>query len=187
MHEHGSGPLRQNHLQVSPRDRFGDPTVSRNGCWNRFLVTIRWGTECGSQPALLALTVLSGRQSSKQTDTSGWWLRAPYFITVCGEVLDKPSLQEFAFKEVTLRLLSFMLGFTMFTMGRLLLVISAIFSSFLSSYMNPGPVIWCCVALTAVHSVSGLRASFSMLAYVRIQFFGGYIADNIFGGYITSL
>ena len=26
-----------------------------------------------------------------------------------------------------------------------------------------------------------------MLAYVRIQFFGGYIADNIFGGYITSL
>lgn len=87
------------------------------------------------------------------SDMSGWWTFIPYFITGCGEVLVNPVLQEFTFNEVAPRLRSFMMGFTLVAMGCIPSVISAIFSGFIPSDMNSGPVIWCYVANSVVSVV----------------------------------
>jgi len=88
--------------------------------------------------------------SLPMSDMSGWWSLIPYFITGCGEVLVNPVLQEFTFNEVAPRLRSFMMGFTLVAMGCMPSVISAIFSGFVPSDMNSGPVIWCYVANSVV-------------------------------------
>merc|ERR1712226_1129097 len=87
------------------------------------------------------------------SDMSGWWTFVPYFITGCGEVLVNPVLQEFTFDEVAPRLRSLMMGFTLIAMGCTPSVITAIFSGFVPSDMNDGPVIWCYMANNIVSIV----------------------------------
>lgn len=84
---------------------------------------------------------------------SGWWTFLPYFITGCGEVLVNPIVQEFAFDEVEPRLRSLMMGFALVTMGCTPSVITAVFSGFVPSDMNSGPVIWCYLANNVVSIV----------------------------------
>jgi len=84
------------------------------------------------------------------SDISGWWTFIPYFVTGCGEVLVNPILQEFCYDEVAPRLRSLMMGFTLIAMGCTPSVITAIFSGFVPSDMNNGPVIWCYLANNAV-------------------------------------
>merc|ERR1712151_898971 len=84
---------------------------------------------------------------------TGWWVFIPYFLTGCGEVLVNPILQEFAFDEVAPRLRSLMMGFTLVSMGCTPSVITSIFSGFVPSDMNSGPVIWCYVANNVVSVV----------------------------------
>merc|ERR1712232_1466803 len=80
------------------------------------------------------------------SDMSGWWTFIPFFITGCGEVLVNPVLQEFSFDEVAPRLRSLMMGFTLVAMGCVPSVITAVFSGFVPSDMNKGPIIWCYMA-----------------------------------------
>merc|ERR1712007_296623 len=87
------------------------------------------------------------------SDISGWWTFIPYFITGCGEVLVNPILQEFTFAEVAPRLRSLMMGFTLIAMGCTPSVITAIFSGFVPSDMDNGPVIWCYLANNLVSIV----------------------------------
>jgi len=87
------------------------------------------------------------------SDMSGWWTFIPYFVTGCGEVLVNPILQEFTYDEVAPRLRSLMMGFTLIAMGCTPSVITAIFSGFVPSDMNNGPVIWCYLANNAVSIV----------------------------------
>jgi len=87
------------------------------------------------------------------SNMSGWWTFIPYFITGCGEVLVNPVLQEFTFDEVAPRLRSLMMGFTLIAMGCTPSVITAIFSGFVPSDMNNGPVIWCYLANNLVSIV----------------------------------
>jgi len=61
-------------------------------------------------------------------------------------VLVNPIVQEFAFDEVEPRLRSLMMGFTLVAMGCTPSVITAVFSGFVPSDLNSGPVIWCYMA-----------------------------------------
>jgi len=87
------------------------------------------------------------------SNISGWWTFIPYFVTGCGEVFVNPVLQEFTFDEVAPRLRSLMMGFTLIAMGCTPSVITAIFSGFVPSDMNDGPVIWCYMANNVVSIV----------------------------------
>lgn len=77
---------------------------------------------------------------------SGWWTFIPFFVTGCGEVLVNPIVQEFAFDELAPRLRSLMMGCTLVAMGCTPSVITAVFSGFVPSDMNSGPIIWCYMA-----------------------------------------
>merc|ERR1712100_557681 len=96
------------------------------------------------------LAACSPGGSKPMSDMSGWWTFIPYFITGCGEVLVNPIVQEFAFDEVEPRLRSLMMGFALVTMGCTPSVITAVFSGFVPSDMNSGPVIWCYLANNVV-------------------------------------
>lgn len=101
-----------------------------------------------TEPLLLSQCSPGG--SIPMSDMSGWWTFIPYFITGCGEVLVNPVLQEFSFDEVAPRLRSLMMGFTLVAMGCVPSVITAVFSGFVPSDMNKGPIIWCYVANNVV-------------------------------------
>merc|ERR1712176_295844 len=91
--------------------------------------------------------------SKPMSDMSGWWTFIPYFITGCGEVLVNPIVQEFAFDEVEPRLRSLMMGFALVAMGCTPSCITAVFSGFVPSDLNSGPVIWCYVMNNVVSVV----------------------------------
>lgn len=105
-------------------------------------------TDPPEQLYLLSQCSPGGRLPMSQM--SGWWTFIPYFITGCGEVLVNPIVQEFAFDEVAPRLRSFMMGFTLVAMGCTPSVITAVFSGFVPSDMNHGPVVWCYMANNVV-------------------------------------
>jgi len=108
---------------------------------------------------LYLLSQCSPGGSLPMSQMSGWWTFIPYFITGCGEVLVNPIVQEFAFDEVAPRLRSFMMGFTLVAMGCTPSVITAVFSGFVPSDMNSGPVVWCYMANNVV-SLALLAAYF---------------------------
>merc|ERR1712176_1022796 len=84
------------------------------------------------------------------SNMSGWWTFIPYFLTGVGEVMVNPVLQEFAFDEVAPRLRSLMMGFTLIAMGCVPSVITAVFSGFVPSDLNNGPIIFCYLANNVV-------------------------------------
>merc|ERR1712176_840085 len=118
----------------------GDPTAVCGAYQNT--------TDPPEQLYLLSQCSPGGRLPMSQM--SGWWTFIPYFITGCGEVLVNPIVQEFAFDEVAPRLRSFMMGFTLVAMGCTPSVITAVFSGFVPSDMNHGPVVWCYMANNVV-------------------------------------
>jgi len=126
--------------------RRGSPFIP---CPEELVGTDQCGTYNGGDESLL-LSQCSPGGSLPMNDISGWWTFIPYFITGCGEVLVNPVLQEFCFDEVAPRLRSLMMGFTLIAMGCTPSVITAIFSGFVPSDMNNGPVIWCYMANNAV-------------------------------------
>jgi len=97
--------------------------------------------------------LIAGCSSQPMRTMSAWWTFWPYFITGCGEIMVNPVLQEFAFDEVAPKLRSFMMGFTLVTMGCVPSVISALFAGFVPNDMDNGPIIWCYVINSAVSVV----------------------------------
>jgi len=107
----------------------------------------------GTNYTNVLLAACSPGGSKPMSDMSGWWTFIPYFITGCGEVLVNPIVQEFAFDEVEPRLRSLMMGFALVAMGCTPSCITAVFSGFVPSDLNSGPVIWCYVMNNVVSIV----------------------------------